>query len=104
MPSRADWRRAAEWVARVALVLALVVALWRSARASGAGTTSVSMQATQPGDALLRASTSEHVGAVDVEVDGALSAPRLAWLAALRHAGVQVSWNGSPPALAVATD
>lgn len=61
------------------------------------------MQATQPGDALLRASTSEHVGAVDVEVDGVLSA-QLTWLAALRRAGVSVRWRGSPPALALAAD
>lgn len=104
MPSRADWRRAAEWLCRVALVVALTVALWRSVHAVRHGATSVTMRAAVPGDALVRATTSDRVGTVTVDVNGTLGARHLAWLSALRASGVQVHWNGSPPALAIAAD
>jgi hypothetical protein len=104
MPSRADWRRASEWACRVALVIALGVALWRSVKDSGEDATSVSMRASEPGAALERAATSSRVSALRVEVNAALPARQLAWLSALRRAGVRVSWSGSPPALAIAAD
>lgn len=104
MPSRADWRRAAEWASRIALIVALGVALWRSVRASASGSTSIAMSAASPGDALARATTSPRIGAVNVDVDGTLSVQQLAWMVALRRGGVAVRWSGSPPALAVAAD
>lgn len=104
MRSRADWRRASEWVSRVALVTALAVALWRSVNASRRDATTVAMHAAEPGNALARATMSDRVGAVDVDVDGTMSTRQLAWLSALRRGGVQVHWRGSPPALAIAAD
>ena len=46
MPSRADWRRVAEWTLRLLLVAILAIALWRSMRASRSGAVSVAAPGT----------------------------------------------------------
>ncbi len=104
MPSRADWRHVAEWTSRVALLTALALALWRSVHALRGDATTVTMRAAEPGDALARATMSDGVAAVDVDVNGTLTPRHLTWLSALRRADVQAHWSGSPPALAIAAD
>ena len=104
MPSRAEWRRWGEWVLRLALVVVLAIALWRSMRAARPGAVSVSARATTLGEALHRATSTERVGTLDVTVDGALSPAERAWLVALRRSGVQVSWRGNVPAMALTVE
>jgi len=104
MPSRADWRRWAEWALRLLLVAVLAVALWRSVRASRPGATTVTARASTLSEALQQVTATSRVGALRVEVDGALSPVQRDWLVALRRAGVRVGWHGAPPSLAVAAD
>lgn len=104
MPSRAEWRRWGEWALRLVLVAVLAIALWRSIRAVQRGTVTESVRASAADDALHRATTSERVGAVHVNVDGALSPMQRDWLVALAGAGVRVSWDGEVPAMAVSVD
>lgn len=104
MPSRADWRRVAEWTLRLLLVAILAIALWRSMRASRSGAVSIAAPASAPDEALKVATRSERVGAVNVHVDGALSPTQRDWLVALRRAGTRVRWDGAPPTLAVSAD
>ncbi|HEX5970866.1 MAG TPA: hypothetical protein VFY85_03005 [Gemmatimonadaceae bacterium] len=104
MPSRADWRRWAEWALRLALVVVLAIALGRSMRAARPGAVSLSARASTLGEALQRATSTGRIGALDVDVDGALSPAERAWLAALRRAGVQVSWQGDVPAMALSVE
>lgn len=93
-----------EWTLRVALVSVLAVALWRSVRAARPGVRTESVRASQLGDALRRATSSERIGELDVSVDGTLTHTDRDWLAALRRAGVRVSWHGGTPALALSVD
>src|SRR6476661_2291335 len=101
MPSRADTRRALEWLLRLALVVVLALSLWRSVRGSYPGATTLNLRAAEADEALQRATTSPRVGAVHVAVDGTLSHEQVAWLVALRRSGVKVEWSGGPPPLAV---
>ena len=68
------------------------------------GAVTESARASAVGDALQRATTSERVGALDVNVDGTLTPVQRDWLVALRRAGVRVSWHGDVPAMAVSVD
>ena len=104
MPSRAEWRRWAEWALRLALVVVLAIALWRSIRAARPGAVSIAARASTLGEALQRATSTARIGALDVNVDGALSPVERAWLAALRRAGVRVSWRGDVPAIALSVE
>lgn len=104
MPSRADWRRAAEVGGRLALVAILAVALWRSGRASRPGAVTVAARASAVDDALHRATSTGRVGEVTVQVDAALSPAQRAWLVALRRAGARVRWHGAPPTIAVSAE
>jgi len=104
MPSRADWRRGVEWALRIALVVVLAVALWRSLRAAQPGVASESVRASTLGDALPRATTSERIGESNVSMDGTLTHADLDWLAALRRSGVRVHWHGKVPAIALSVD
>lgn len=104
MPSRAEWRRRAEWALRVAFIVVLAIALWRSVRATRPGSMTASTSTSTLGDALQRATTSKRVGAVNVNVDGTLSPVQRDWLSALHDAGVRVRWHGEPLMLAVTAD
>ena len=104
MPSRAEWRRWGEWALRLALVIALAVALWRSIHAARPGAVTVSTRASALAEALQRATSTGRVGALDLSVDAALSPVQRAWLAALRRAGVRVAWQGDVPAIALSTE
>ena len=100
MPSRADWRRGVERALRAALVALLAVALWRSVRASRPGPITLTAHSSDLREALVQATTTDRAGRLSVDVDGSLSRAQRDWLAALRRAGVQVSWRGAPPSLA----
>jgi len=104
MPSRAEWRRWAEWALRLALVVVLAIALWRSIRAARPGTVSIAAPASALSEALQRVTSTPGIGALDVNVDGALSPAEREWLLALRRAGVRVSWRGDVPAIALSVD
>jgi len=104
MPSRAEWRRWAERALRAALVALLAVALWRSVRATRPGATVLAARASAIDEALVRATTSSHVGSVVVDLDRSLAPLRRDWLVALRRTGVSVHWSGMPPGLAVSVD
>jgi len=104
MPSRAEWRRSGEWTLRLVLVATLAIALWRSTSDVQPGAASESATTSSLASALHRATSSERVGALDLIVDGTLSPMQRDWIAALRHAGVRVSWHGDVPALAIAVD
>lgn len=104
MRSRGELRSAGEWALRIALVASLAFALWRSVRGSRAGGAGLAATAATLAPALRDATGTAAIGAIDVAVDGAIPPRRRAWLVALRHAGVDVRWHGSPAALALAAD
>ncbi|HEX6598941.1 MAG TPA: hypothetical protein VF034_06430 [Gemmatimonadaceae bacterium] len=104
MPSRADHRRWAEWALRLALVIVLAVALWRSIRVVRPGAASVAARTSTLGEALHRATVTPRVGALDVDVDGAVPPLERQWLAALRRAGVRITWRGDVPAMALSVE
>lgn len=104
MPSRAEWRRGVEWALRIALVTVLALALWRSIRAARPGAGSVATRASTLGEAFRRVTASPRAGELDVNVDETVPAMERAWLAALRNAGVRVSWRGHVPAMALSVE
>ena len=104
MRSRAELRRASEWALRVALVALLSLSLWRALheRAPGAESRRTSTRALAR--TLDDATRGARVGAVDVDVDGRLTPAQRAWLAALRGAGVAVTWRGALPAVRMSAE
>jgi len=101
MRSRADRRPLLEWALRVALVGLLALALWRSLHPSMQPSRRASTSVRELPAALRLASSSPQVVALDVTIDSMPGVPSLAWLRALRDAGVALRWDGGPPALAV---
>jgi hypothetical protein len=104
MRSRADFRRAAEWTLRTALVALLALSLWRAlhepAPAAEARDVGIGALARTLDDA----TRGSRVGAIDVRVDSVLSPTQRGWLAALRGAGVAVRWRGAVPALGLGAE
>src|SRR2546423_6321183 len=101
MRSRAELRRVAEWVLRGALVALIAVALWRTLRPRASGTEHRSATAGTLRRTLREASTTPRIGGVSLTLDSLPSPTERAWLTALRHAGVDVSWRGELPPLAL---
>src|SRR5262245_43828251 len=100
MRSPAD-RVRLERVLRVVAILAL--AGWVANALRPAARRDVASEASLP-QALARWTRSERVDSVHVELDTVPDAAHTAWLAALRGAGVGVSWAGPRiPALALET-
>jgi hypothetical protein len=104
MRSRAELRRGLEWTLRAALITILAVALWRSLRGANPSAATLTTDVAQLGPALRRATVTPGTEALDVSVDGTLTPTERAWMVALRRAGVQVRWQGSPPALALVAE
>ena len=101
MPSRADGRRVAEWVLRGAMVVALVVSLWRVLHedvTSAAGRVASSRDLAKP---MSEAITNPAVSRISVKVDSTLSRSDRDMLAALARSGVAVHWSGNAPTLAL---
>ena len=104
MRSRVELRLGLEWVLRVALVVALAVALWRSLPAARIGAASIATGAETLSPSLREATGASGIGAIDVDVDATILPMQRAWLVALRRAGLDVRWHGSPPALALGAE
>src|SRR5258705_210463 len=104
MPSRAELRRAGEWVLRTALVAGLALALWRAVRERAPGAEPRAANSGSLARALDEATRSARVGAIDLEIDGMPSIAQRAWLAALHASGVPVRWRGTPPALGLSAE
>jgi hypothetical protein len=100
MRSRAD-RLRVERALRIVAIVALAGWIANAARPSLSRRDSV-RGATLAG-ALRRWTLDARVDSAHVQLDTVPDAPSLAWLAALRGAGVGVSWAGRIPALAVET-
>ena len=99
MRSRAEARRFAEWLLRAALLVALVVALWRSlARAEVSPVTVATRASALAIGALV---SNPALSAIDLTADALPTWGERDALVALRRAGVTVRWNGAPPALVV---
>jgi hypothetical protein len=101
MRSRAEWRVAAEWCARVALIAALAVALWRATREATTDGITRAMKASELASTLPGVAAAANVRAVNVNVDAMPSAAERDVLVAMRRAGVDVRWHGTPAVLAV---
>ena len=94
---RARLERALRIVALVAL------AGWIAIAARPSMTRRDAARGASLAEALRRWTRGPGVDSVHVQLDSVPDAPSLAWLAALRRAGVGVSWGGAIPALAVET-
>ncbi len=103
MPSRAETREAAEWIARVALIAALAFALWRATREATIAGISRSTRASALAQDLPSVIADAKTIAIDVELDAMPSRAERDLLVALRRSGVGVRWHGSPPVLAIET-
>jgi hypothetical protein len=101
MRSRAELRRAAEWVLRAALVAGLAVALWRSLRPHERGPVARASDVAGLGRVLSELTRSPSAPALDLDVQAVPSRAQRDWLVALRRAGVAVRWHGAPAPLAV---
>ena len=101
MRSRAELRVAAEWVARVTLIAVLAFALWRSMRDPAADAVSRATKASELRTTLARLATAANVKSVDVDIDAMPSAAERDMLVAMRRAGVDVHWHGTPAVLAI---
>jgi len=104
MPSRAELRRAGEWVLRTALVAGLALALWRAVHERAPGAEPRAANSGSLARALDEATRGARVGAIDLEIDGMPSIAQRAWLAALHASGVPVRWRGTPPALGLSAE
>ncbi|MEO8335267.1 MAG: hypothetical protein ABI664_09850 [bacterium] len=100
MRSRAEHRRAGEWVLRAALLAVLGIALWRSLQPLDAlrSTRTATVSALKTNFAGI---ANGAVSGVDLTIDAMPSRAQRDALIALRRSGVAVRWNGSPPALAL---
>ena len=101
MRSRAELRIAAEWVARVALIAVLAAALWRATRDPATTGISRTTKASELRTTLSGLATAANVSAVNVDIDAMPSAAERDLLVAMRRAGVDVRWHGSPAVLAI---
>ena len=101
MRSHAEQRRAAEWVLRAALIVALAIALWMSMRPSRtlkmSRSTSTSAL-TRDLDAIV---ADASVSRVDMSLDAMPSVAERELLVALRRSGVAVRWHGTPRMMAI---
>jgi hypothetical protein len=104
MPSRADPRRALEWVGRGVLVLLLALALWRALHERPHGTEHRAATAATLHRTLRDATASPGIGSISLTLDSLPSSVQRSWLSALRRAGVAVHWRGDLPALALAAE
>lgn len=109
MRSRADgygalaWRVALEWLLRATTVALLALLLWRASHPGRAATTSTSARSATLGRALV-AWTRQPPSRAVVTLDSVPSPAQRDWLAALRHTGVTLLWDGQlwpPTALTV---
>jgi hypothetical protein len=101
MRSAAERRLTGEWVLRVALLVVLASALWRSVQRTDVSRISRATTATALARDLGAIVASPAVGAVDVSADAMPSRAERDVLVALRRAGVSVTWSGAPPAIAI---
>ncbi|CAN5184183.1 hypothetical protein BH09GEM1_BH09GEM1_21220 [soil metagenome] len=101
MRSRAELRVAAEWVARVALIAVLAIALWHATRGAAVGSISRTVKASSLARGLAPLAADVTVNAVDVDIDAMPSNAERALLVAMRRAGVAVHWHGTPAVLAI---
>ena len=101
MRSRAELRVAAEWVARVALIAVLAIALWRSTRVAADTSTARSIKASALANDLAALAADAQVNAIDVDLDAMPSHGERDLLVGLRRASVAVHWHGAPPVLAI---
>ncbi len=101
MRSLADPRRAAEWLLRAALVLALGASLWRALRPHEPLTATRRTDTAALMRALAEATRTPSLTALDVEMREAPTPVQRAWLVALRRAGVAVRWHGDVSSLAL---
>lgn len=108
MPSRADvqrapaWRLGLEWALRALTIVLLALLLWRALHPRRvADVTAHASSATL--DAALAAWTREPPDRAVVALDSVPSPLQRDWLAAIRHAGVDLGWDGhaSPTALSI---
>jgi hypothetical protein len=101
MRSRVERRRLGEWVLRAALMVLLVVSLWRSLRPADIApvtrATTVSALASDL-DAIV---ANPAVGTVHLSADALPTRAERDALTALRNTEVAVRWSGSPPAIAL---
>ena len=104
MRSRAEWRRVSEWALRVTLLAALVVALLRAYHETDPARSVRRSDVRGLPSALAQATRDARVGGLELTVDSFPGRPELAWLVALRRAGLSVVWHGAPPPLAVAVE
>lgn len=102
MRSRAESRRGAEWLLRVALVALLAVALWRSLHPAAPASRARAAHAGTLGSALREATESAAIGELTVDATSPPTPAQRDWLRALRAAGVRVRWHGRVPSLALA--
>ncbi|MEO5817472.1 MAG: hypothetical protein ABIT20_19540 [Gemmatimonadaceae bacterium] len=101
MPSRAERRRAGEWVLRAAVFAVLGVALWRSVQRPDASRVSRGAATSALTRDLGAIVTHGAVTAVDLTIDAMPTRIERDALIALRRNGVAVHWTGTPPALAI---
>ena len=99
MRSRAESRPFAEWLLRSALLVTLVVALWRSLARADVSPVTVATRASALAIGALVSNPA--LSAIDLTSDALLTRGERDALVALRRAGVTVRWTGAPPALVV---
>ena len=104
MRSRADLRRAGEWVVRALLVALIAFALWRALHEAPPGAKARVVRSRDLPRLLDEATRDARVGAIELTVDSLPTPVQRAWLAALRGAGVSVRWRGALPALAASAE
>ncbi len=92
---------AAEWVARVTLIMVLATALWRTTREAVDTSISRSIKASSLASDLAPLAADPRVNAIDVDIDATLSTAYRDLLVALRRAGVSLHWHGTPMVLAI---
>jgi hypothetical protein len=101
MRSRAELRSAVEWLLRAALLVALGVALWHSLRRDEVLGVSRVVPASAMSSGITDAMRTTEITSLVVSMDVIPSRADRDALAALRRAGVAVSWHGAVPALAM---
>src|SRR5688500_9641277 len=101
MRSRAELRRASEWLLRGALVALLAVALWRTLREPVGVRVTRAVAASALGGELGPLLAAPDVSALDVGMDVTPAPVDREALVALRRAGVAVRWSGTVPPLAM---
>lgn len=89
---------------RAVLLVALVFALWRSLRTADVHAGVRAANASTLGKELGGLASSPSVSGVELALDAMPTRAEREALLAMRRAGVAVTWNGSPPALAMEAD